>query len=333
MKKNVTRKDVAKLANVSETIVSYVINNNRYVDKDKKARVLQAIEELQYRPNPIARSLKGKNSYHILFIADQIDNEHFGKIVKEIDNLAYEKGYLISLVANRNDKSFIDNIISRRVDGIIINSASFKEQYIDELIAENIPVVLIMMRSYTRKFEKVGKIYTGVYNGVVSSMKYLVDSGRKNILYIDRISRRGNFSGDDDLRLKGFLDAARGLGLKYGKENVITGCSTEEEAIERIVEEIKTRGNVDGIIGRNDNMSLLGLKAVERAGKTCPGDIAIIGFDNSRISEYTTPRLTTVEIDRKAIAASAIEMLCAEIAGEKTSRVSLETKLIVREST
>lgn len=333
MTKNVTRKDVAKLANVSETIVSYVVNNNRYVDKEKKERVLQAIEELQYRPNPIARSLKGKNSYHILFIADQIDNEHFGKIVKEIDNLAYENGYLISLIANRNDQNFIDNIISRQVDGIIINSASFKEEYIEELIANGVPVVLIMMRSYHRDFEKAGRIYTGVYNGVRNSMRYLASKGRKNILYIDRISHRGNFSGDDDLRMKGFLDEAKALGYSYGKENVITGCASEEEAVAKIAETIKSRGNIDGIVGRNDNMSLLGLKGVELAGKKCPDDIAIIGFDNSRISEYTTPRLTTVEIDRKEIAKNAMQMICAQINGEKTSRVDLGTKLIVREST
>lgn len=333
MKTKVTRKDVAKLANVSETIVSYVVNNNRYVDKEKKERVLQAIEELQYRPNPIARSLKGKNSYHILFIADQIDNEHFGKIVKEIDNLAYENGYLISLIGNRNDQRFIDNIISRQVDGIIINSASFKEEYIERLISNGIPVVLIMMRRYTRAFEKAGKIYTGVYQGVRNSMKYLNGEGRKNILYIDRISRRGNFSDDDDLRLKGFIDAAKELGYSYSKENVITGCSSEEEAIEKIANAIKTRKNIDGIVGRNDNMSLLGLKAVERVGKKCPDDIAIIGFDNSRISEYTTPKLTTVELDRKAIASAAVEMICAKIAGEETPKVNLKTNLIIRGST
>ncbi len=333
MKKNVTRKDVAELAGVSETVVSYVINNNRYVGKDKKERVLQAIEELQYRPNPIARALKGKNAYHILFVADQIDNEHFGKIVKEMDNLAYEKGYLVSLLANRNDQSFVDNIVSRQVDGIIINSASFKEEYIEQLIANDVPVVLIMMRDYGKTFEKAGKIYTGVNQGMKNSMKYLYDKGRKNILYIDRISRRGNFSKEDDLRLKGFLDAAKELGYPYGKENVITGCSSEEEAIEKIAAAIKTRGNIDGIVGRNDNMSLLGLKAVERAGKKCPSDVAIIGFDNSRISEYTTPRLTTVEINRKAIAEAAVQMICAKIAGEETPTVKLETSMIVREST
>lgn len=333
MGKSVTRKDVARLANVSETIVSYVVNDNRYVDKEKKDRVLRAIEELKYRPNPIARSLKGKNSYHILFIADQIDNEHFGKIVKEMDALAYENGYLVSLIANRNDQSFIDNILSRQVDGIIINSASFKEEYIEELIANGVPIVLIMMRNYHGEFESAGKIYTGVYQGVRNSMRYLASKGRKNILYIDRISRRGNFSDEDDLRLKGFLDEAKALGFSYGRENVITGCSSEEEAIERIADEIAKRGDVDGIVGRNDNMSLLGLKGVERAGKKCPDDIAIIGFDNSRISEYTTPKLTTVEIDRQAIAASAVQMICAQINGEKTLKANLDTRLIIRGST
>ena len=78
-----TRKDVAKLAGVSETVVSYVINNNRYVSQDKRLRVQEAIKKLNYRPNNIARTLKGKSSNHIVFIADQIVTEHFSLLIRE----------------------------------------------------------------------------------------------------------------------------------------------------------------------------------------------------------------------------------------------------------
>ena len=73
-----TRKDVAQLAGVSETVVSYVLNNNRYVAQDKRERVLAAVEELNYHPNNIALALKGKGTNHILFICDTISNEYFG---------------------------------------------------------------------------------------------------------------------------------------------------------------------------------------------------------------------------------------------------------------
>ena len=91
----VTRADVAKEAGVSETIVSYVVNNNRYVAKDKRTRVEEAIAKLHYRPNNVARALKGKRSNQLLFIADQITNEYFSRIVSEMDKYAYEAGFLI----------------------------------------------------------------------------------------------------------------------------------------------------------------------------------------------------------------------------------------------
>ena len=88
--KQVTRKDVAEEAGVSVTIVSYVINNNRYVDKEKRIKVEEAIKKLHYKPNSIARALKGKKLNHIVFIADQIVTEHFSLLVSELDKHAYD---------------------------------------------------------------------------------------------------------------------------------------------------------------------------------------------------------------------------------------------------
>ena len=89
-RERVTRADVAKMAGVSETIVSYVINNNRYVAMEKRKRVEEAVRALNYRPNNIARALKGKHSNQILFIADHITNEYFASIVSEMDKYAYD---------------------------------------------------------------------------------------------------------------------------------------------------------------------------------------------------------------------------------------------------
>ena len=126
-KQAVTRKDVARRAGVSETIVSYVLNNNRYVEKGKRERVLQAVKELNYQPNRIARALKGKKTNHIVFIADNISTEHFSQLIDVMDYHAYSKGYLISLIANRNDDDFVSQVISRQCDGIIVSSLSIPE--------------------------------------------------------------------------------------------------------------------------------------------------------------------------------------------------------------
>ena len=104
-----TRKDVARMADVSETIVSYVLNNNRYVSAEKRRRVLEAVEALRYRPNSIARALKGKGNSHILFIVDNVANEYFGRLIQEIDAVAYDSGYLVSLMGAKNDEEFVSS--------------------------------------------------------------------------------------------------------------------------------------------------------------------------------------------------------------------------------
>ena len=141
-KERVTRADVAELAGVSETIVSYVMNNNRYVAKDKRERVEEAVRLLNYRPNNVARALKGKPSNQILFIADHITNEYFASIVNEMDQYAYDAGYLISLCGNRNTQEFVSQVISCQYDGIIISSGSFQADYVEQLTKAGIPVVV-----------------------------------------------------------------------------------------------------------------------------------------------------------------------------------------------
>ncbi len=185
-----TRKDVAELAGVSETIVSYVLNANRYVSADKKRRVLEAVEKLHYRPNSIARALKGKGSSHILFIADNVANDYFGRLLQELDSVAYDKGYLVSLMSTKNDQDFITRILTRQVDAVIISSASLSETYIQQLIDNGLPVVLLMTRDYAAVHGRVARIYTGIESGIMVAVRTLYDSGCRNLVHVDRVMKR-----------------------------------------------------------------------------------------------------------------------------------------------
>jgi len=226
--KQATRKDVAKLAGVNESIVSYVMNNNRYVSKEKRERVLAAVKELHYHPNNIARALKGKSSNHILFVADNISNEHFGKLVEEMDKTAYDKGYLISLMNYHDNPDFISRIISRQFDGVIINSSCFSEKYITQLIDCGINVVLMVNRDYPSIDERAGKIFTGIKIGTKVAVELLAKKGRDKIVYVDRISPNGNFSTPTDFRLIGYYEMMNELGLEYNDQHFISGYDSEE---------------------------------------------------------------------------------------------------------
>lgn len=311
MKKNnefscVTRADVAKKAGVSVTVVSYVLNNNRYVDKDKRDRVLKAVKELNYTPNTLARALKGKGSKHIIFIVENTSNERFGILVGEMDKFAYEKGYVVSLCANRNQPELIQSIISRRFDGVIISSISFPDEYIKELVNAGIPVVVMLSRDYDA-VDGVAKIDTGLYLGARDCVKYFYNQGRRNVIYIDRISSRDHFSTMADYRYRGFVHQMQEYELPY-ENHMISGCSTEDQVREKLNEYINHHP-VDAIIGRNDKMACIAMNAVLKRGIKVPQEIGVMGFDDSSVCRLVTPNLTSIRLSEERIAERAIEML------------------------
>jgi len=329
----VTRADVARRAGVSETIVSYVVNNNRYVDKTKRKTVEDAIRELNYRPNNIARTLKGKDSNHILFIADQIDNEHFGKLMAEMDKYAYDKGNMVSLCANRNNNEFLSQIISNQYDGVIISSNSFTREYIQQLVAARLPVVLLRNREYG-EINGVAIIGTGLYFGARDCVRHLAERGRRHILYLSQYSERSNFDTASDMRYRGFIEQMAECGIPILESNIIAGCRNAAEISEKLLVRLCKNKKADAIFGHNDFLACIGMKTAQKIGYKVPDDIAVIGFDNSNLSQYTTPTLSTVEIHRDAIARAAIEMLHQMIKKQTIpAPVSFPATLIPREST
>lgn len=333
LRKPATRKDVARLAGVSETIVSYVLNNNRYVAQDKRERVLQAVKQLQYRPNNIARALRGKRSGHILFIADNIADEHFGRIIREMEQLAYDRGYLISLTASRNDPDFVSQIISRQVDGIVISSVSLEERYVLELVDSGVPVALLMNREYSDEIDgRAGRVYTGIQRGMEDAVRLLQERGRRSIVYIDRVSRRGHFSSMDDMRYSGFCNEMQRSGLPFSAENIMTGYPNEEALFEGLCSRLRLGMQIDGLVGRNDNLACLSLAALHQCGFSVPKDVSVIGFNNSRIAACTQPGLTSVEINRPEVARAILAMLDRMFAGQAPGKVRIDTRIIHRGS-
>lgn len=334
--RTITRKDIAKEAGVTETIVSYVINGNRYVKEEKKKRVEAAIEKLRYRPNTMARALKGKKSNHILFIADDIQGEYFGKLISEIDNLAYKEGYFISLCADHKDEDFVNRIYSKFFDGIVIGSASFSLNNIQRLVDASIPIVLLEIRDYTSIEGIYGLINTGLYDGAKQAVKTLYESGRRNLLFLDRITSDRKGSSMDDWRLKGFFEMCQSLQMAVGEEQVLTGYSNEEELDQMLKERIASGFIPDALIGRNDQIALVGMETCKQLGYRIPQDIAVIGFDNSRLCRFAQPKLTSVGIKQKEVAKAVMHMLVSLIdhRGEHEQRLEtyLQTQLVMRES-
>lgn len=332
-REQVTRADVAKLAGVSETIVSYVINNNRYVAKEKRQRVEEAVRLLNYRPNNMARALKGKRSNQIIFIADHITNEYFSSIVSEMDKYAYDYGYLISLCTNRNTPEFISQVISRQFDGIIVSSASFPTEYVEQFSQAGIPVVVFRRRRHQKALDHVAYLGTGLYTGAREAVRHLIAKGCRNVVYVDRISAKGHISPPDDMRFSGFVDEMEANGFPVGPDNMVCGCRSQEELAEEVKRRLCNGWQVDGIFGRNDMLACIAMTAAGQIGIPVPGQIKVIGFDDSSISRLITPRLSTIQMRKDKIAKAAIDMLTQMVAGQRPENRDFETLLIERDST
>lgn len=310
-----TRADVAKRAGVSVTVVSYVMNNNRYVDADKRERVLQAAKELNYIPNNVALALRGKKSNQILFIVDNPANERLSRLMGGMDRYAYERRSVVTLCATRNDAEFVRQVIRRRFDGIVISSMSLSEEYIQEFVNAGIPTVLLLTHDYTLK-AGVMKIGTGLYRGVRSAVEHLYENGCRNIVYMDRVSRRNHFSDMTDCRLRGYADKMEELSLPW-KDRIVSWCAANEQAQEMLGALIE-KGMVDAVVGRNDQMACVAMQQVLRMGLRIPEDIQIIGFDNSSVCEFVTPSLSSVQLDDDAICREAIELIYNPRYGEES---------------
>ena len=332
-KERVTRADVAELAGVSETIVSYVMNNNRYVAKDKRERVEEAVRLLNYRPNNVARALKGKPSNQILFIADHITNEYFASIVNEMDQYAYDAGYLISLCGNRNTQEFVSQVISRQYDGIIISSGSFQADYVEQFTKAGIPVVVFRRWQRQEYSGRVALLGTGLYQGARKAAEHLIACGCRHIVFADRISQNGHASKPDDLRLRGMVDALEAAGMSLPQESIISGRHSHEEMAEAVKQKLKSGVKIGGIFGKDDSIAHTAMMAAIQSGFRVPEDIKVVGFDDSSISRFCSPSMTTIRVDQKNIAKTAIDMLTKMVAGEQPESVEFDSILIEREST
>lgn len=329
-RQKVTRKDVAREAGVSETIVSYVLNKNRYVKEEKRQRVLEAVEKLQYQPNNIARALHGKGSRQILFIAEELSSGYFSELVSQMSRDVYKQGYMISLCESRGEEGFVSQILSRQFDGLFVSASGVTDRELKLLAKSGVPMVVFLNREIECDLQNTVLVDTGLYEGSRECVKHLVKTGCRNFVYLDKTGR----PCDRDIHLKGFLDQIKESGLVFEPEQKISGCKDTEELEERLQAILEKNPSVDAIVARYDDLAAVALSVARKMGKNVPKDLVVTGFDNDFISNYVSPALTTVEIQKEEVAKSAMEALLALIRNEKTDKnISITARLIIRDST
>lgn len=328
--KRVTLKDIAKLANVSETTVSLVLNNTpSRISEAKKEEIKKIAKDLNYRPNYVARSLSTNRTQTIGLIIPDIENPYFSSFSKHIEDMLRKNGYLVLLVNSddkfENDRSLIRDLLGRQVDGLIIvpslESYGMSTDINADLKSIKKPYVLV-----DRIFENISTnqvAYDNEYGGYIAT-KHLINQGCTNIVCFT--GSLLSFSGRQ--RYEGHLRALREANLPILKENRYEGDYRYETGY-NFGKKVLQRHDVDGVFSCNDLMAYGLLKAMREA-QISRDDLKIVGYDNLKQSEMFGITLTSVSQDIYLLAEAACKQLLQQIEDPTYSETTiLKPELII----
>ncbi|MDQ0859530.1 LacI family DNA-binding transcriptional regulator [Bacillus sp. V2I10] len=327
-----TLKDVANLAGVSTATVSNVTNNTKFVSEDVKRKVLDAMKTLNYRPNTLAKSLRVQETKLIGVLISDITNPFFSKVVRGIEYEANKNGYNILLCNTESnaekEQEYLDILIGKRIDGLIISSSGNKEEYIKHLESANIPIVFLN-RSPESALMKT--VMTNNIRGSYLAAEHLINHGYEKISII---SGPQTYSTGRD-RLIGYKRAMEDYGLQIDEKLIKIGNFDIESGYQLMKELINSGEKVDACFIANNSMTLGAYKYLKETNLKIGTNLAIVGYDESDWADIVEPPLSTISQPAYEQGTQAAELVIANINGKELTNqkvIYLEPKMIIRES-
>jgi len=328
----VSIKDVARLAGVSPTTVSRVINGTGKTSANTARKVLQAIEKLNYQPNLLARSLRSQRSRLLGFLVIDIESPVFARLAKYIEEAATRKGYnliLCNVGENpKKEREYLEILIQRQVEGILFSRVSDESLLYRTPQLEKIPYV-VLDRSLEK--EEAPTVKLDNYQAGVLAAEHLFSLGHRQFACITgpltiKICRE---------RLEGFVETLQRKGIPQEDIFVAQGNFKIDGGRSGMENILFLPQPPTAIFCMNDMMALGAMWTIRERGFSVPENFSIVGLDNSILSEYSFPPLTTVAQPFDLMASRAMELLVKLIEGKKVRKkeILLPPKLMVRSST
>ena len=331
--------EVADKAGVSRQTVSRVINNRPDVAYETRKRVLRIIEELDYRPNAVARSLSMKRTNNFGLVTAGLEfigpSVTMSGIAKETEQLGYGL-YLKDLPRFNTDniQNIIDWFLARQVDGIIwaVPEIGNNRDWIDNFI-DTIRLPIIFLTAEKRK--NISTVTIDNYYGAKLATSHLIESGRKNI---------GHISGPMDWweskqRYNGWRDALKENGINPKENMVAEGNWSSKSGKKAFAQLLDSFPEMDALFVANDQMALSVLQTACELKINIPDQLSVSGFDGIPESEFFSPSLTTitqnlVELGRVAVQqlAQMVEINNSDKESRESIYISLKPELIIRQS-
>ena len=325
-RRDVTVADVARAAQVSKAQAARALGNYGAVSEDVRERVLAAAEELDYRPNELARSMNTGKSHTIGVVVGDIENPHFGLATRGITDAAKRAGYNVILVNTDEDTAAeidaVGVLLDKRVDGLIVAPASSVEtQHLRRISESGRPLVLL-----DRKAPGLGIDTVAVDMEDISyeSTRYLINSGHRRIAFISTLRTAATYH--DDMPLDSSQISDRRAGLKRAfedaglpvPEDLVRLNAGGDESIKKITRELLQRPDpATAIIASDGLIGLSVVEAVQELGLSIPGDVSFLMYDDFAWTRLTTPPLTVIAQPVYDMGVAAASALLRQIEGRK----------------
>jgi LacI family transcriptional regulator, sucrose operon repressor len=322
-----TIKDVAKIAGVTVTTVSRVLNNRGYISDATRNKVYKAMKELHYRPNEIARSLLRKKSNIIGLIIPTVEHPFFGELANYIEYFAYEAGYKILLCNSHLDrnkeKEYVEMLKSNKVDGIIMGSHTLE---VDEYVNLDLPIV-----TFDRKItDNIPYFASDDYEGGKLATNLLITKGCKKIAHIC-----GNLNLNllANKRYEAFIVEVN----RHHIDHVIIQTDIDVFNINQYEEIVynlfKRHPDIDGIFA-SDLTAIHVIQACNQFHRKIPDDIKIVGYDDIKLASLVVPTITTIRQPIKEMSKLAIGLIIKQVNNEAISMENiLPVTLVERKTT
>lgn len=328
-------KDVAQKSGFSTATVSHVINGTRYVSEEVTNKVQEAMKELNYTPNPIARSLRNHQSKLIgliISVKDSSDmaNLFFMAIAQGIEATLTKNGYKLLLCNSYEDveieKERIQMFNEQLVDGIIIAPTHEDYSFSDELTTKKCPIVFIDRKPQVFKGDCV---FANNFQGAYDATKHLIERGHKQIGFIKGCLKIST----DNNRLDGYRKALEENGIAFNQEFVKTDAITFDNGY-RLAKELAEQNKVTAIFIANNILTMGAFSYFQENNIKIPEEMALVGFDDYEWTKIMNPPVTIVKQPAFEIGERAAEVILERIQNPEGAEKEylLETKLIVRKS-
>lgn len=325
-------KDVARLAGVSTSTVSHVINKDRFVSVSISEKVDAAIKTLNYAPSALARSFKLNQTHTIGMLITGSSNPFYSELVRGVERSCFERGYSLVFCNTEGDEQRmnrnLETLLQKRVDGLLLLCT---ETHLPapEMMARypSIPTVMMDWAPFEGESDLIQD--NSLLGGEMAT-QHLIDNGFTRIACISGPREKTPAC----LRLEGYRNAMKRAGLKIRQGYEIVGDFEFHGGFAAMTSLLALEQPPHAVFTGNDAMAVGAYQALYQAGLTVPQEMAVVGYDDIELARYMTPPLTTIHQPKDELGELAVDVLIHRIAQPTLTqqRISLTPELVERGS-